>query len=193
MRECHLLSRCDQSVLCYDTAGSKDNTASLINEIVWSTGRWYWQWTEDAEKSLSQCHFVHPKYHTAYLGGTDPEPNILLYYIYYFIFIIDLVAWYKSLKRIFYQSKVTITKQVERRKSVYFTSVCATRKERILTLTLSKGIIKLLMRKFVLHTPFGIKGVSYNKKWMETVRPVGVDLVSPKWGADMLNRKRWSD
>lgn len=54
----------------------------------------YWQMITDsvrpqnAEKSLSQCHFVHPKYHTAYLGG----PNLsLIYYCvtYYITFIIS--------------------------------------------------------------------------------------------------------
>jgi hypothetical protein len=53
---------------------------------------------------------------------------------------------------------------MERRKSVYFSFACTTRKERILTLTLSKGILKLLMCKIVLQAPFGMKGVSYNKK-----------------------------
>jgi hypothetical protein len=42
---------------------------------------------------------------------------------------------------------------IDMRKSVLFSFVCATRKDRILTLTLSQGIIKLLICKFVLHTP----------------------------------------
>jgi hypothetical protein len=44
--------------------------------------------------------------------GTETTSNILLCYILYHIYI-DLVPWYKCLKRVFYQSKVTITKQVE--------------------------------------------------------------------------------
>jgi hypothetical protein len=71
---------------------------------------------QDAEKNLSQCHFAHSKYHTAYLGG--PNLRLIYYCIKYYItfiisYLLDLVAWDKSLKWIFYQSKVTIRKQVE--------------------------------------------------------------------------------